>query len=165
MYRGLLIQTSIHLPAPMYLMRCTLLQKLQRLSQNQDVKSFQKILDPGTPFDSRMARTKHNGKSYIMQIITHLDIDLHPCPAQLFNARKHPEWQIYTLCDSIPVTWFQKLLGAASPKRERQTWTSQENRTRYAPLYRNPSFANIYQHARWSKDLSLSSWNKNLITM
>jgi hypothetical protein len=66
MYRGLLIQTSIHLPKPMYLMRCTLLKKLQRLSQNQDVKSFQKILDPGTPFDSRMARTKHNGKSYIM---------------------------------------------------------------------------------------------------
>jgi hypothetical protein len=66
MYRGLLIQTSIQLPEPMYLMRCTLLQKLQRLSQNQDVKSFQKILDPGTPFDSRMARTKHNGKPYIM---------------------------------------------------------------------------------------------------
>jgi hypothetical protein len=51
-----------------------------------------------------------------MWIIVYLDINLHSCPTQLFDAGKHSEGQIYTLCDPIPVTSFQKLFSSASPR-------------------------------------------------
>jgi hypothetical protein len=54
-----------------------------------------------------------------MWIIVYLDINLHSCPTQLLDAGKHSEGQIYTLCDPIPVTSFQKLFILHHQKQKR----------------------------------------------